>query len=383
MARRPISLYLRDGAYYARAWDETASHYTGGKATGERKPGPAYARGMVMLEAGEFRIRAADPPVLAFLADYWRTTPKALAASYRAESLTFVEGHVAAFPGFKGLRLSKVRGFHLNRLRDFLQGDRELSPRMINRVLQAVTVPLRWGWKRGHLASDPTQQLEWFPEHGSERGILSIDELQKVIALDCRTKKRAHATVLVPDVRQRAAVLLAALAGLRRGEARALTWADVDLVAPALRISRAYTDGDGFKAPKAASSREVPICQALAAALAEVKAASPFRAPEDLVLYNVEQGLPMAEVTIRRGFELVLTAIGVTPKERTRRHLVYHGLRHFFVSMSRTVLPDFAVRRLSGHRTAAMLENYSHTDGVVDMAAARTAIDGRLRKPRT
>ena len=106
---------------------------------------------------------------------------------------------------------------------------------------------------------------------------------------------------------------------------------------------------------------------------------APYTAAEDLVLFNVDRGVPMAEVTIRRGFGEILAAIGITAEGREDRHLVFHGLRHFYVSLARTALPDFAVRRLSGHTSQSMLENYSHTAGVVDFDAARKAMDGRLR----
>ena len=121
------------------------------------------------------------------------------------------------------------------------------------------------------------------------------------------------------------------------------------------------------------------VASGASSASSEVRTESPYTEPDDLVLFNADRGAPMAEITIRRGFREALRAIEIESGEQERRHLVFHGLRHFYVSLARTMLPDFVVRRLSGHRTMTMLENYSHVGGVVDLAAARKAMDGRLR----
>lgn len=64
--------------------------------------------------------------------------------------------------------------------------------------------------------------------------------------------------------RWRAALALAGFAGLRLGEIRALTWADVDLEAGTLAVRRSMLPDGTLKPPKTeAGKRAVPIVPAL------------------------------------------------------------------------------------------------------------------------
>jgi integrase len=67
----------------------------------------------------------------------------------------------------------------------------------------------------------------------------------------------------------------------------------------------------------------------------------------------------------------MLKRIGVDETMQTERNIVFHGLRHSFVSLSRAAgVPDFLVQRLAGHKTAKMMENYSHSENVIDFSKA-------------
>jgi len=71
-----------------------------------------------------------------------------------------------------------------------------------------------------------------------------------------------------------------------------------------------------------------------------------------------------------------LARIGIKEEQRKSRNLVFHGLRHTFVSLSRASgLPDFLVMRMAGHKSASMMENYSHAGNVIDFTATRAKMD--------
>ena len=78
----------------------------------------------------------------------------------------------------------------------------------------------------------------------------------------------------------------------------------------------------------------------------------------------------------------MLEAFSIDEAERKRRNLVFHGLRHTFVSLQRASgIPDFVTARMSGHRSVEMLENYSRgAENVVDFAAAREALEKAVSK---
>ena len=60
------------------------------------------------------------------------------------------------------------------------------------------------------------------------------------------------------DIRQKAAILLALFAGLRRGEIRGLRWSDIDLKTKQIDVQHNVVRFDGDKAPKKDSTNESP-----------------------------------------------------------------------------------------------------------------------------
>jgi hypothetical protein len=62
-----------------------------------------------------------------------------------------------------------------------------------------------------------------------------------------------------------------------------------------------------------------------------------------------------------------LAAIGITEEERVRRNIVYHSLRHSFVTACRVAgLSDFETMALSRHKDRKMLERYTHEQEALD-----------------
>jgi integrase len=62
--------------------------------------------------------------------------------------------------------------------------------------------------------------------------------------------------------------------------------------------------------------------------------------------------------------------------EQKRRNLTFHGLRHTFITLGRLAgITDLEIQALAGHRSGAMMENYSHAAQVLDFAAAREKLE--------
>jgi len=61
------------------------------------------------------------------------------------------------------------------------------------------------------------------------------------------------------------------------------------------------------------------------------------------------------------GFESMLRDIGISEETQKARKIVFHSLRHTYVSLSRGAgVPDFVVQRIAGHKTMGMTDKYSH-----------------------
>jgi integrase len=159
-----------------------------------------------------------------------------------------------------------------------------------------------------------------------------------------------------------AALGLASYAGLRLGEIRALTWADVDLEAGTLTVRRSLLPDGVPKAPKTeAGTRTVPLLPALRRLLVAWKLRSPYTGPTALVIATAD-GRPVSERNLRRALEAAKETAGfATSNER----LSWHSLRHSFASLLATdlELPATTLARLTGHSDAGFTLRVYARDG--------------------
>jgi integrase len=155
---------------------------------------------------------------------------------------------------------------------------RPLSGACINKVMQAMSVAVRYAVSRGELDSDPFKNIKEAANHGKEKGILSAAEASLII--------RAPGQ----DPRGRLAVLLGLLCGLRLGEVRGLQWGDVG--DGLISVCHNYVDGEGSKSPKCGSSRIVPCPASVKAALEEVRKTALNPGPGSLVMESLTRPGP-------------------------------------------------------------------------------------------
>jgi integrase len=150
---------------------------------------------------------------------------------------------------------------------------------------------------RGEIPADPLAIVKKIPETPKERGILGPREIEALI--------RAPEA----DPRMRAAVLLAALAGLRRGELRGLRWGDIDEPRGLVYIRHNSVNFEGNKAPKTGSARTVPLHEAAAEALEEIRKIAPFTEEDDYVFFSLQRrGMPVTGQALLYGFRRILKA---------------------------------------------------------------------------
>jgi integrase len=165
------------------------------------------------------------------------------------------------------------------------------------------------------------------------------------------------------------AIALAALAGLRSGEARALEVGDVNLRAERLHVRRALS-AEELTDPKGLDERVVPLAPLLVAILKPVVEG---RSAHERVFLN-RRGHTVTEGTLGNAWNRLQKRLEVEP----RWH--YHQLRHFFAT---TVLGGGAhvetLRQLLGHKDLAATARYLHATGR-DLVAAVAALPGNCRE---
>jgi len=160
------------------------------------------------------------------------------------------------------------------------------------------------------------------------------------------------------------AIALAALAGMRMGETRALEVRDIDFGQHRLLVRRALSE-DVSLTPKSGDERQVPLVALLETRLRE---AVKGKLPRARVVVD-EQGRTPRRQTVLHLFKLLLRKNGL--KERS-----FHSLRHYFVTeLLRGGANAEAVRVLAGHSKLEMTQRYAHASA----PDLRVAIDKLAR----
>lgn len=156
----------------------------------------------------------------------------------------------------------------------------------------------------------------------------------------------------------RAAIALAAYAGMRSGEVRALEVGDVDLKAGVITIRRAFSE-DELDTPKSCHERAVPIAPQL---LSVLESAVRAKLPKARIVVTSTGSTPRRQHILSRLYEL---------EERLgMKKWSFHRVRHFFCStlIARGANLE-AVRLLAGQSSLAVTQLYVHAQAR-DLAAA-------------
>ncbi|WP_374992123.1 site-specific integrase [Paenibacillus sp. LHD-38] len=170
-------------------------------------------------------------------------------------------------------------------------------------------------------------------------------------------------------------ILLAATCGLRRGEAIALRWEDVDLAKGTITIVQSYTRGEKghiFQEPKTtAGIRAIALPQITIDALkkqkvllAQDKLAAGAKYNDHGLVTQTKAGCPISPCYFESRWRDMLQKSGL-PRIR------YHDLRHTHASLLilKDINPKIVSERLGHSSVGITLDRYSHTYGVDYKAA--------------
>jgi integrase len=375
---RPFSLYRKETktgpVWYARFWDESAKRYAVTRSTGipvEGKKQRRYEAELAareMLDGIRFMPAAPEKPFVQYVADFWLpdspyvrecaiVKKKPLSAEYVIMNHENIRRHMEPFPGFQIVTLQSLTP---GVIRDWMTWAAEngRTGRSVNLTLQAMRIPVRYALAREELDRDPFRNIKEAPESTREKGILSPAEVSRIIAAPS------------PDPRSRLAVLLGLLCGLRRGEVRGLRWRDI--ASRIITVCNNYQEREGLKAPKCGSNRRVPVPGSVQAALDTVYSLFGSPGPEEYVMAGlITPDKPLSTKYFQRALAGELRIIGIPDDEQKRRNLTFHGLRHTYITLGRLAgITDMEIQALAGHKSAGMMERYSHPAQILDYAAA-------------
>jgi integrase len=372
--------------WYARYWNEREKRYSAHRATGVEAAGKKERRAEAEKIALEMLpgvcFNAADMDMLRYVKKFWQPDSPyfrehekvyghKLSASYSKTHLDVIRLHAEPYPPFAHIGIEKLTAALVRDWRLWL-AERGVSGSRINRAAQAIRVPLRYAIERDEAKVDPFTKIPPAHEVKREKGVLTKNEVISLI----------NAPII--NARHRFAVLLGVLCGMRLGEVRGLHWKDIDPKAGIIHIRHNWQDMEGIKEPKCGSSRDVPLPEALREVTETCRktAAGPlvFGRKDGKPLCNGYFRLALARELAAAGIGKVLSGGTVDDSERRQRNITFHSLWHTFVSLARLAgIGDFQAQALAGHKSAAMMERYSHRGGVVEVAECGRIIEGFFR----
>jgi len=380
MARSPFSIYTRKGTdgkplFCVRFFDDDGSPIRSKTLWDAKSPTSAARIAESLLRAGVVSSEK-NPLALEYLLAFWTKDSDyarsralrgvVLSEKYMKGNRYLVSAHLSHY--LKNKRLLDLSPAWLEKTILALSGA-GLNARSINTTIQAVKVPFA-NFCRLHRLANALTSVEKLREEPRERGILTADEVGRIIAVQGESPRVI------------AAALLGALCGLRHGEVRGLQWDDVDETAGTIHVrNNLVSESEGIKRPKWGSAREVPLAAPVLEALQLCARASPYERVGYVIWNEKRPDAPISHATILIGFRRILRSIGIPDEMQEQRNLCFHGLRHTFVSLSRASgLPDFLVQRMAGHKSMVMTDKYSHADGIIDFAAARASIEAAISR---
>ena len=226
---------------------------------------------------------------------------------------------------------------------------RTTKPSTINRELAALShllnKAIEWGWIRSRPA-----KMNRYKESDGRSTYLTSEQVARLI--ECA--KGDASPMIYPFV------VIAVSTSMRKMEVLSMRREDIDLARRTIHIPKAK-----------AGAREQPITQQLAeflsGHLAGIQPGTPWLFPSP----GAKSGHSM---DIRKPFMRVVKAAGLDPEI-----IVRHTLRHTAITHLVQAGVDLpTVKRISGHKTLAMVERYAHQNGA-HIEQAMDLLEGRLK----
>jgi integrase len=278
-------------------------------------------------------------------------------------------------PLFGHLPLRAVSAELVDSYRAHLVAEGRLAPRTINKYLLVLHAIFKRAQRHYGLTSNPVAGLDRQPvSRSGDFRVLSPEEVEALaraarvgahrVARAAPASAEVQAAYRAQDAQDAAIFVVAAYAGLRLGELRALRWHDVDFSKRLVHVRRSFSLGEEG-VPKSGKVRAVPMIDQVLRELDALSRRGYFTADEDLVFIS-PTGEHLEDSALRRRFYTSLKQADIKP-------LRFHDLRHSFGTLAVQVFPLSDVKAYMGHADISTTMLYVHHVPQHDAAAKLSA----------
>ena len=276
-----------------------------------------------------------------------------MSPAYAEVRRSYLDKHL--IPEFGKIPLSQLTPTMFRDYKMRLVSKGKLSPATINRILGTARVMFNYAVEMREMENNPMAPVKELKETPEERGILTPEEF-RLLFVDPGAYKR----VWHEEPRHYVLNLLAATTGMRLGECQALQVQHVH--ADCVEVRHSWHDKYGLGPAKQGSGRLVtipgPTSSALSLLIGLNRWGEPL--PEDYVFWGQGRDVPLTKTAILKQYKVALDRIGITEAQRAQRVLLFHSHRHYFNTFVRGKVPDEQLRRVTGHKSVTMSDNYDH-----------------------
>jgi len=387
--RKP-TLYKHRGKWRARIWDgeKYRSHALDIPVEGkkERKT-EALEAALKLAEKLEtiqpIKNNIGNDLLLEYIESFWRedspyvkykslVEKQPLSKHYLLSNRQMIKNKIKPYPLFKTLKIKDLSKTIINDWRIWL-AENGNSGKMINSAMSAMRLPLKRAYGQGLLKDYPFGGIQQAAHKYKKRGILTPVEIKKL--LDTPVK----------DPRSRLAVYLPMYCSMRMGEVRGLLWGDIgDGV---IHVCHNWQEGEGIKQCKWGSEGNVPMPRIVAELLNKLyltvpcdknNNTAPCNKDTDFVM-SIKPYHPICREYLWRALQTELESIGITKEQMKARNIVYHSLRHTFVTAGRLAgFSNIEIMAAARHKDEKMMMRYTHAQEALDFKELGERLEKKL-----
>jgi len=378
--RKP-TLYKHRGKWRARIWDgeKYCSHSLGIPIEGKKeRKAEAYEAALKLQEKLEtekpIKNNIGDDLLLEYIESFWQEDSayvkyksliekQPLSKHYLIIRRQMIKNKIKPYPLFDKLKIKDLSKTIIDDWRIWL-AEKGNSGKTINEAMLSMRMPIKRAFSQGLLKDYPFYGIQQARHKYKKRGVLTPYEIKKL--LDTPVK----------DPRSRLAVYLPMYCSMRMGEVRGLLWGDIgDGV---INIRNNWQEGEGLKGCKLGSEGTVPMPSMVAELLNELYLFAPCNRETDYVM-SIKPYHPICREYLWKSLRTELASIGITEEQMKARNIVYHSLRHTFVTTGRLAgLSNLEIMTVSRHKDEKMMIRYTNAEEAIDFKDLGRRIENKI-----
>lgn len=376
--RKP-TLYKHRGKWHARFWSAEKNKYIS-RALGVIVEGKKERRAeayeiALKIEAGLQETNKTDTknnlinntPLLDYVELFWKSDSEyvrekelveknPMSSHYLLTNRRLVETKIKPYSGFKNITLGELSKPVIRQWILWL-AEQGCTGRTINGAMLALSVPIKRAFFDDMIPGNPFNGIKRAAHKEKQRGVLTPMEIKKIVEMP------------IKDTRMRLAIYLPLYCSMRMGEVRGLQWGDIS--DGVIHICHNWQEVEGLKPCKCGSEGYVPMPCVVSTLINDLYKSASIKGlptgPSDFVM-ALKPYHPISREFLWDALSAELKNIGIDESQRKERNIVYHSLRHSFVTACRLAgLSDFETMTLSRHKDVKMLQRYSHGREAIDV----------------